>query len=194
MTIEDYLKNRNKNSDTTQSSIRKSIINRTLLTICIVLSIMVICNVSDKFKGYLNKYVFETNYNFARLNALYKKYMIDLKPKSDNSEKVVKTDGLEYFSKSDYLDGVSIDVGDNYNVSMLESGLVVFIGEREGYGNTIVVQQSNGIDVMYGNMKQVEVKIYDYVEKDSIIGLSNDKLYLTFTSEGRTLDYKTYIK
>ena len=76
MTIEDYLKDKNKQSESRGSSIRKNIICRTLLTISIVLFILVICNVSDKFRTYINKYVFETNYNFARINALYKKYML----------------------------------------------------------------------------------------------------------------------
>ena len=67
MTIEDYLKDKNKQSESRGSSIRKNIICRTLLTISIVLFILVICNVSDKFRTYINKYVFETNYNFARI-------------------------------------------------------------------------------------------------------------------------------
>ncbi len=194
MTIEDYLKTKNKTSGTKNNSIKKSIIERTLITICIVLTLLVICNINDKFSTYINKYVFETNYNFAKINALYKKYMLDLKPKKDKTTPVSKTDNINYYDKKDYLDGVELSVEENYNVTMLESGLVVFIGEKEGYGNSIVVQQSNGIDVTYGNVKESDIKVYDYIEKGKIIATASNKFYMTFASDGEILDYKTYIK
>lgn len=194
MTIEDYLKTKNKTSGTKNNSIKKSIIERTLITICIVLTLLVICNINDKFSTYINKYVFETNYNFAKINALYKKYMLDLKPKKDKTTPVSRTDNINYYDKKDYLDGVELSVEENYNVTMLESGLVVFIGEKEGYGNSIVVQQSNGIDVTYGNVKESDIKVYDYIEKGKIIATASNKFYMTFASDGEILDYKTYIK
>ena len=194
MTIEDYLKTKNKTSGTKNNSIKKSIIEKTLITICIVLTLLVICNINDKFSTYINKYVFETNYNFAKINALYKKYMLDLKPKKDKTTPVSKTDNINYYDKKDYLDGVELSVEENYNVTMLESGLVVFIGEKEGYGNSIVVQQSNGIDVTYGNVKESDIKVYDYIEKGKIIATASNKFYMTFASDGEILDYKTYIK
>ena len=55
MTIEDYLKTKNKTSGTKNNSIKKSIIERTLITICIVLTLLVICNINDKFSTYINK-------------------------------------------------------------------------------------------------------------------------------------------
>ena len=57
-----------------------------------------------------------------------------------------------------------------------------------------MVQQSNGIDVTYGNISEVNVKVYDYIEKGKIIGTASNKLYMTFASEGEFLDYRTYIK
>ena len=89
---------------------------------------------------------------------------------------------------------MELTVSEDYNVTMLESGLVVFVGEKEGYGNCVVVQQSNGIDVTYGNISEVNVKVYDYIEKGKIIGTASNKLYMTFASEGEFLDYRTYIK
>ena len=76
---------------------------------------------------------------------------------------------------------------------MLDSGLVVYIGEKEGYGSCIVVKQSNGIDVIYGNITDTNIKVYDYIEKGTIIGNANEYLYLVFQKEGETLDYKKYI-
>ena len=186
-----------KNTETKEHDYKKSIIRRTLLTTTIILILLTICNLSEPAKKVLNKYIFETNYNFSKINSLYKKYLLDLPKKTltDGKDKTVSTNkNLEYTSVKDYKDGAELTVSENYNVKMLESGLVVFIGEKEGYGNSIIVQQSNGIDVTYGNVTTTDIKVYDYIEKGSIIGVANEKLYLNFTKDGETLDYKTYIK
>ena len=77
---------------------------------------------------------------------------------------------------------------------MIESGLVVYVGEKEGIGNTIIVQQSNGIDVKYGFLDKIDIKVYDYIEKGTIIGNSNNKLYLEFSKDGKVVSYEPYIK
>ena len=70
----------------------------------------------------------------------------------------------------------------------------MFIGKKEGYGNTLIVQQANGIDCWYGNIKNLSVKLYDYVEKGSALGeVENNLLYLVFKKDGAVLDYKNYI-
>ena len=73
--------------------------------------------------------------------------------------------------------------------------MVVFIGKKEGYGNTIIVQQVNGVDLWYGNINNSNVKLYDYIEKGEILGdtLNND-LYLVYKKEGSTVNYEEYIK
>lgn len=193
VSIEEYMK-KIGNKENTKTSYRDSLIKRTLLTITLCLIVLIICNVSKKAEAALNKYIFETNYNFAKINSIYKKYLFSVKNKKNDSKPVSKTDNLEYYKIEDFNGGALLTVDDNYNVHMLESGLVVFIGEKEPYGNTVIVQQSNGIDVIYGNVVTNEIKIYDYVEKGKIIGVSDKKLYLTFQKEGSVLDYKTYIK
>lgn len=52
----------------------------------------------------------------------------------------------------------------------------------------------NGVDVWYGNIKQANVKLYDYVEKGALIGQVSDKtLYLVFQKEGKFIDYQSYL-
>jgi len=198
MTIDDYMKKiKGKNKEKEPGSYRKSLIKRTLITTTLVLTLLIICNLSTNAKKILNKYIFETNYNFAKINSLYKKYLLNITEKTgikDKTKPVNSNKFLEYTEAKDYKNGVELTVDDNYNVKMLESGLIVFIGEKEDYGNSIVVQQSNGIDVTYGNISLGEIKVYDYIEKGTIIGTANKKLYLEFTKSGEKLDYKTYIK
>lgn len=196
MTLEEYMK-KTKSHETSSKTknYRNSIIRRTLLTATLVLIVLIVSNLSSKAKKVLNKYIFETNYNFSKINNIYKKYLLDFKNKTkDNILPANKTNTLEYYSSKDYLNGVELTVAENYNVKTIESGLVVFIGEKEPYGSVVIIQQSNGIDAIYGGVTSKDIKVYDYIEKGTIIGLCNEKLYLEFQKEGEPLDYKPYIK
>ena len=111
-----------------------------------------------------------------------------------NKTSLVFDEKLQYKEKSKYLDGVKLTVSKNYLVPTLESGMVVFIGEKENYGNTIIIQQTDGIDVWYSNIKVSSVQLYDYVEKGSLIGETNDtNLYLVYKKDGKVLNYEDYI-
>ena len=48
-------------------------------------------------------------------------------------------------------------------------------------GNTVIIQGVDGVDIWYGNLTNVSVKLYDYVEKDKLIGVSFEKeMVMTF--------------
>ena len=76
----------------------------------------------------------------------------------------------------------------------LESGIVVYIGDKDNYGHTIIIQQVNGIDLWYVGVNNSNLKLYDYIEKGSLIGeaLSND-IYLVYKKDGKVLNYEDYI-
>ena len=79
-------------------------------------------------------------------------------------------------------------------VPLLNSGVVIFLGEKEDYGNTLIVQQENGIDVWYSNINFSNISMYEYLEKGRYIGEANgDIIYLLFQKDGKFLDYKEYI-
>ncbi len=194
LTIEEYLKSKGKTIKTKKKSYKTSLINRTLLTVTIVLVLLITMNINKKTKTYLNKYVFETNYNFAKINTLYKKYILDLKKPIEEDKAVSAVENVEYYKEEAYKGGVKLEVQSEYNVKALGSGLVVFIGEKEDFGSSVVVQQSNGIDVTYGGVNAEDIKIYDYVNEGTHLGTANNVLYLLFEKDGVELDYKTYIK
>jgi len=86
-------------------------------------------------------------------------------------------------------------VDTNYLVPVIESGLVVFIGEKENYGNVIIIQGMDGVDIWYGNMSTTSVKLYDYIESGDLLGetLTNN-LYLVYSKDGNYLDYEEYLE
>ncbi len=190
MKVEEYLKKNKKLS----KNYFYNLLKRTMLTISLVLVVMIISKNSENFRNMVNKYTFNSNYNFSKINQLYKKYLLSLKKTKELISPVNGSSILEYTKSEKYNDGVILEVGENYNVKMIESGLVVYVGEKEGIGNTIIVQQSNGIDVKYGFLDKIDVKVYDYIEKGTIIGNSNNKLYLEFSKDGKVVSYEPYIK
>ena len=193
MKIEDYLKTQSNNNAKTYFS---KLIKRVLLTTIIVLSALIACNLNDDIKSFINENVYGTNYNFSKINTLYKKYFLDIKSNAEDkvTNLVSKNNILDYTEMEEYKDGVLLTVSDKYPVKMLESGLIVFIGEREGM-NAVIVQQSNGIDVIYGNIDAKDIKVYDYIEKGTIIGETKEnELYLAFYKDRKALSYEPYIK
>ena len=89
---------------------------------------------------------------------------------------------------------MELEVSKEYLTPALESGIVVFMGEKEDYGTTIIIQQIDGVDVWYCNIEAKDIKMYDYVKKGALIGqVKSNKLYLVFQKEGKYLNYKEYI-
>lgn len=194
MTLEEYEKEKGCSTSTKNNYI-KALIIRTLLTIILVFSILIITNFSSQSKKVVEKHLFKTDFKFSSINTLFNKYFLNIKKLTKTKEIPVNSDEVLDFSKASvYKDGISISVEEDTPVSLIESGIVVFCEEKEGYGKTIIIQQSNGIDVWYGNINNVEVSLYDYLEKNTIIGSSYEKLYLVFQKNGEFVDYKTIIQ
>lgn len=170
-------------------------LNKLLITGVLTIICLIFLKKDISFKKFFNDKVLSINFNFSYMNSLYNKYLGGSLPFSDifSEAKTVFNENLSYDGFTDYLDGVSLNVGTDYLVPSLDTGLVVFIGEKEGYGNTIVVQQANGIDVWYSNMSDVSVDMYEYVSKGSFIGSCHENLILVFKKDGNVLDYKKYV-
>lgn len=168
------------------------------ITIVITLLLLIVLKSNPTFKEEFYKKVLESNFSFATFNEYYQKYFGTSLPFKNLLKEPVKTtfhDTLVYQNIKKYQEGAELTVASNYLVPIKKSGLVVFIGEKEGYGKVVIVQQMDGIDLWYGNLKEVNVKLYDYVEEGSLLGEVNEKkLYLVFKQEGKALDYQEYIE
>ena len=187
MTLEEYRKSKNG-----QTGIKrfKGIITKVFICGILVLSVLIICNLSDGTKALIKKELFQTNFNFSKINKVFS----NLFGKKNEEEAVGFARNINYTGSNKYKDGVSLSTTQGEAVPLVESGIVVFIGEKEEYGNTIIVQQSNGVDVWYGNVENISIKLYDYVNKGANVATAKDSLYLVFQKNGEFLDYKDYIE
>ena len=168
-----------------------------MFTIIITLGCMIALKQNKSFYHWFYQNVYEKNINFAVINKTYKKYFGSSFPLENlfkEQNQTVFQETLVYEEANLYLDGVKLKVKENYMIPILDMGMVVFIGEKEGYGNTVIIEQSDGIEVWYGNVKQTTVSLYDLKEKGEYLGESNsDEIYLVFKKDGKVLDYKDYI-
>ena len=171
----------------------KIFISKTLITIIITLVLLIIMKSNSCFKTNFYKYVYDTNFSFTKISNLYNKYFGNIIEIPTYKEETVFNEKINYQDKEPYLDGVKLKVDKNYSVINQEKGMVVYIGKKENYGNVIIIEQTNGIDVWYGNIENVDVILYDYVEAGKVLGEVHDYLYLVYKKDGNTLNYEDYI-
>ena len=169
--------------------------SRFLVFTIIVLICMIALKSSYNLRNFIYKNVFQNNIKFAKINELYEKYFGSSLPlTSKTNTLLVSSEKFQYESKEKYKDGVKLKASDNYAIPILNSGIVVFTGEKEGYGKTVIIEGADEVEIWYSNLKEVKVSMYDYLKKGSIIGEANgDNFILVFTKDGKVLDYKKYI-
>lgn len=176
----------------------RGLLFRSLITILLFLGCAIFIKTSASNREFIYKYVYTDNIVYNKIKAYYDKYLSGVVPFDNlfkfNDSKMVFNEKLTYLSKNKYLDGVKLKVNTNYLVPIIESGIVVYIGEKEGYGNTIIIQGADFTDIWYGNISNTNVSLYDYVDKGSFLGEANgEEIYLVFSQDGNILNYEKYI-
>ncbi|MCH6266705.1 M23 family metallopeptidase [Neobacillus citreus] len=79
---------------------------------------------------------------------------------------------LENFEKNGQ--GIMIETGKGAAVQAISDGFVMDAGEKEGIGKTVVIQHSDGTETWYGNLKDIKVKLYEYIDKRAVVGTVSD--------------------
>ncbi len=186
------------NKKKTKKNIVARVFTRILLSIIFLLVSIIYINFSDKNLLKYKNTIFTDSLSFSKIHSLYDKYIGDvLFMKKDTSNKVqsVFNEEINYKNKVKYKEGYKLTVDNSYLVPSLQSGIVVFNGEKEGYNKCIIIQGMDGVDIWYCNLATTSLKMYDYIEKKSMIGETKGKtLYLVLEKDGKNLDLDEYIK
>ena len=192
-----YLSNKKEITPDKKRGFIKYFLIKIMSCIIILLSLLIILRYDKNNKQVLYKFIYETNFNFAYLNNLYTKYLGDILPfqaKNSSSVKSVFNEELNYKNLSIYKDGISLEVEDSYLIPVLEDGVVIFMGEKEEYGQTIIIEGQDGINIWYSNLSNINVNLYDYVKKGEFLACSSGtNFYLLFQKEGKFINYKDYL-
>lgn len=174
----------------------KGLTIRIFISVIIFLLLAIIIKANKDIKNTILKYIYQENISFTTIKNYYNKYLGGIFPleKETSNTEVVFSEKLKYQETSKYLDGVKLTVSNNYLVPVIESGLVVYIGEKEGYNNVIIIQGMDGVNIWYGNMTTTSIKLYDYVEEGSLLGETKDtNLYLVYQKDNQFLNYEDYL-
>ena len=178
MTYKEYKsKKKNSNKKHTNNFI-KALLSKLFTIVIFSMLVVAISNYSDNFRSFLINDVFNKTMDFSKINKLVNNVTNVFK--SEEVAPVMK----ENESCEKYLNGIKcINTG---NVIVKDGGIVTFIGEKEGYNNTVIIQQSDGYYAWYGNIKE-SVKLYDYLESGSILGVSENEYYYVLLKDDKPI-------
>lgn len=179
--------------------IRKIIYNalkKIISLMILMLLVLIFAKNNINFKNKVNYYLYEDNLSFMSIKKIYNKYLGGIyffKNKDENPTYMVFSPKLSYKNIENYGSGIKLEVIDNYLVPNLDSGIVIFIGNKDNFGNTIIIQTEDNINIWYGNIENSSLKLYDYVEKGEYLGETNDNfLYLAYSEGNTMLNYEKY--
>lgn len=133
---------------------------------------------------------FTNEFNFARVSSWYQqafgsplailpfgKSSKSIQPTSSNVTKTASTQKFavpvsgqitQTFSQS--KKGVTVQTALNSPVDSIDSGYVLSITNDRQTGKTVIIQHTNGDQSIYGDLKSVDVKVYDFVNKKQKLG------------------------
>ncbi len=169
-------------------------VNKLLVLGILFVGVLITVKVNSTAASWVKTHVYMDNFSFAQIENWYNKYIGGIFSSNDDEVTQVFSGTIPYTSLEPYYDGVHLKVSSGSVVESLLSGIIVSIGETEHYGNTIVVEQVDGVSVWYGNVDVSDVKLYDYVEKGQILGMSrSEDLYLVLMKDGAYLNYQDYV-
>jgi stage IV sporulation protein FA len=133
--------------------------------------------------------VFEKDFQFATVAKWYEDKFgmpLSLLPSSEdvlNDEKsVTEAKGMGYAIpasghvltpfKTDGR-GLMIETGEKSEVKVVKDGMVIFVGNRDDIGKTVIIDHPGGGQTWYGMLESVEVEYYDYVKTGTIVGIAS---------------------
>lgn len=189
----------NKSKKENKSFISKflfSITIKSLVVIILFLGSLIYIKMGDENKSNFKRVVYQNSLSFAKIYSVYKKYLGDVIPFKNifkDNEKKVSNEKLSYESVKKENNGYVFTVSSDYAIPAIKSGIVIEIKKDNKYINVIKVQDKNGLNISYGYLNEVDVKLYDYIDKDEFIGKCNKKLYLIFEKDNKYLSYEEYL-
>ena len=168
------------------------LITRILIAIILFFGLIIFANTTKIGNKFVKEIMLKDNMSFSKIANVYDRYFGNIVPFEDlmKNDTTVFNEKMTYENIAYYKEGYELTVKENYLVPTINSGIVVFIGEKEGFGNTIIIQGIDEIDYWYSIIDNSTVALYDYVEKGEYLGTSKgNKLYLTFKKGTEYLDY-----
>lgn len=168
-------------------------LSKLLICIIVVLISLIYVNFGESNRSNFKKYVLDETINYQKFNAIYEKVIGKIKP--SKKEEMVFSENLKYENIVKEGNSYKLTVLPETMIPVLDSGIIVFIGEKENLGKTVIIQGNDGVDIWYSNIEITDNSLYDYVSVGDVLGVSNGtEIYLTFLKGKEYISYEKYIK
>ena len=192
--IKEYLDNSKDEGSNKIKTLSRRIVSELLLSIIFLLVSIILINRSDKVKEFYQENIYTNSWSFTKFNSLYNKYFGSLvKDYQVPDTSSVFNETLSYSHIEDYLNGSILSVSSNYMVPVIESGIIVYLGDKDALKNTCIVQGVDGVDIWYSNIDISKLTLMDYVNKGEFLSTTlSDKLYLTLERGNEYIKYEDY--
>lgn len=69
--------------------------------------------------------------------------------------------------------GIRVGTTTSLPVEVVKEGWVRFVGEREGLGQTIIIDHGQGEESWYGELQDVQVQVHDWVKQGDVVGTTS---------------------
>lgn len=155
-----------------------------LASVCLVLLVAIMFRnqtpVLDPAREFVAKSMKE-DFQFASVSKWYENTFgeqLALLPSTESKEKenakeiqyALPASGkiLEEFGENGQR--ITIEIGKDTSVEAMNGGFVEFVGQKEGFGNTVVIQHADKSESWYGNLSKVDVGLYEYIDTGTKIG------------------------
>ncbi|TYR82809.1 M23 family metallopeptidase [Priestia megaterium] len=124
----------------------------------------------------------DDEFQFAAVSSWYEDKFgkpLTLLPQKEGSKKeesvsngyVIPASGKVMETFKEDKQGVTIQTGVDSVVEAMSEGIVRYVGKRDGIGNTVIIQHADGSETWYGQLKTINVNVYDFVNKGKEIGI-----------------------
>lgn len=71
---------------------------------------------------------------------------------------------------NDNNQGIWVESTNVLPIEVISEGWVVFIGEKEGLGDVIIIDHGNGEESWYGHLEDIQVQLHEWVSQGDVIG------------------------
>jgi stage IV sporulation protein FA len=119
-------------------------------------------------QGVMNWYEQTVGDQPSFLPAIIRRKEIDGPNKSDyavpvSGGRVVSTFGQDH-------PGIMVGTMTTVPIEVVKEGRVIYVGQKEGFGPTVVIDHGHGEESWYGQVQKQQVHLYEWVQQGDVIG------------------------
>jgi stage IV sporulation protein FA len=157
-----------------------------LASACLVLVVAILFRSDTERAEPIKNFVtntMETDFQFAAVSDWYQDQFgkpLALLPTKEQEAKVPDSSSNTHYALpasgkilEDFGDNgqrITIETGKDAPVEAMSEGLVRFVGEKEGFGKTVIIQHADKSESWYGNLADFDVNVYEYISSGVSVG------------------------